>query len=44
MEIPENYDIGKLLDDKTLYKLESLADSIDSLYDMDRTWNKGFGE
>lgn len=44
MEIQANYDIGKLLDEKTFDKLDSLADSIDSLYDMDRTWNKGFGE
>ena len=44
MEIQENYDIRKLLDEKTFDKLVSLAESIDSLYEMDRTWNKGFGE
>lgn len=44
MDIPENYDISKLLDEKALNKLGSLTEYIDRLYDMDRTWNKGFGE
>lgn len=44
MDIPENYNISKLLDEKTLNKLGSLTEHIDRLYDMDRTWSKGFGE
>ncbi len=44
MDIPADYDIKKLLDDKTLDKLNSLTECIDKLYDMDRTRNKGFGD
>lgn len=44
MEFSAEYDFRKLLDIKTIDKFISLAECIDSLYDMDRTWNKGFGQ
>lgn len=40
--IQEN--LNGLLDNNTIQKLNELISEIDSLYDVDKVWNKGFGD
>ena len=44
METPSNKDIEELIGSNKSNIWNSLTENIDSLYDMDRTWNKGFGD
>lgn len=44
MEMPSNSAVKELIGSEKLSIWESLTASIDGLYDMERTWNKGFGD
>lgn len=44
MELPSNKEIEELIGLSKSNIWNSLTENIDSLYDMDRTWNKGFGD
>lgn len=44
MEIPTKNDLEELIGVEKLDIWTSLTERIDQLYDVDRTWNKGFGD
>lgn len=44
MDEPARSEIEALIGKNTLGIWESLAESIDRLYEMDKYWNKGFGD
>lgn len=44
MEEPKNHDLEALIGAKKLDIWNSLKERIDQMYDMDRLWNKGFGD
>lgn len=44
MDEPARSEIEALIGKNTLEIWESLAESIDRLYEMDKYWNKGFGD
>ena len=44
MDMPARDDMEALLGTDTLELWECLAESIDELYEMDKYWNKGFGD
>ena len=44
MDVPARSDMEELLGKDTLDIWERLAESIDELYEMDKYWNKGFGD
>ncbi len=44
MDKPARSEIEALIGKNTLGIWESLAESIDRLYEMDKYWNKGFGD
>ncbi len=44
MDMPARDDMEVLLGKDTLEIWERLAESIDRLYEMDKYWNKGFGD
>lgn len=44
MDTVDRSGLEELLDVQTLSIWENLVQCVDSLYDMDRTWGKGFGD
>lgn len=44
MENSMNEQLKELLPKESLLKWDELTEAVDSLYDVDRLWNKGFGD